>query len=59
MGTVTAISVIKLAVKLGIFVLGCVGIASGFNWMNKKQFKKGGGKHDSELLPEVTIGRHH
>lgn len=60
MGTISIIAVVKLAIKSGIFIAGCIGVAGGLNWMNKKQFnKKGGSKLDhAEIVSEGIVHRH-
>ncbi|GAB6989442.1 hypothetical protein JCM16418A_14920 [Paenibacillus pini] len=45
--TVTTMGVIVLGMKCGVAIFSTVGVASGFNWFNKKIFstKKGGSLH--------------
>jgi hypothetical protein len=56
MGTITTITVIKLAIKVGIFIGGIVMVIYLENLINKKPtLKRGGSKHESDSHSETII----
>lgn len=57
MGTVTTIAIIKLGIKIAIFIGGVVGIIYLENLINKKptSLKRGGRNHDIDTHSETTI----
>ncbi|WP_158081938.1 hypothetical protein [Paenibacillus ferrarius] len=57
METVTTIAVIKLGIKIFIFIGGVLGIIYVENLINKKPSfkKKGGGIHENDAHSEITV----
>ncbi len=57
METVTTIAVIKLGIKILIFIGGVLGIIYIENLINKKPSlkKKGGSIHESDVNSEITV----
>jgi hypothetical protein len=55
METFTTIAIIKLGIKILIFIGGVLAIIHFEGLLNKKSFKRGGKGHESESNPEGTI----
>lgn len=53
MGTITTISIIKLTVKIAIFIGCVVGINYIENLINKKPTLKRGGRNESDNISEA------